>query len=136
MIDLACAAFYLTATGSISLWIRRVAGESNSKTVSCLQQGNEEAMQQVSVQSLVFQSLYEGNRSLQSHQCSSSSWMQGLKPQVPTQLDPEVALTPLGRPLLPPEATHGRCWLRCSAAVCAEQAFIPRVAHASKGLIP
>lgn len=73
MIDLACTAFYLTATGSIALWIRHVAGESISKTVSRLQQWNEEAMQEVSVQRLIFQSLYEGNCSLQSHHCRDRS---------------------------------------------------------------
>lgn len=48
------------------------------------------------MQRLSFQSLYEGNGSLQSYHCSSSSWVQGLKQQVPKQLDPEVALTQLG----------------------------------------
>lgn len=73
MIDLACTAFYLTATGSIALWIRHVAGESISKAVSCLQQWNEEAMQEVSVQRLIFQSLYEGNCSLQRYHCRDRS---------------------------------------------------------------
>lgn len=82
MIDLACTAFCLTATGSISLWIRHVAGESNSETVSCLQQRKEEVMQQVSVQRLIFQSPYEGSLSLQSYHCrdrsskSQHSWTQ------------------------------------------------------------
>lgn len=50
MIDLACTTFYLTAAGSISLWITHVVEDSNSKAVSCLQQRNEEVMQEVSGQ--------------------------------------------------------------------------------------
>lgn len=53
-------------------------------------------MQQVSVQGLIFQCLCEGNRSRQSCPCSRSSGVQGLKQHVPTQWDPEVALTQLG----------------------------------------
>lgn len=88
MIDLACTAFYLTATGSIALWIRHVAGESISKAVSCLQQWNEEAMQEVSVQRLIFPK--------QGRLFPAALPLQGPKQQVPTQLDPEVALTQRG----------------------------------------
>lgn len=106
MIDLACSAFYLTAPGSISgsgMLLERAIPKpcpvssrgARRRCSGCLQ-------------GLLFQSLWEGNRSLQSYGCSANT------------AGPGGGFNPAGTPLQPPRGIAGldagMLWLPSSLA--------------------